>query len=73
MPNYKSIAAYQQAKSRPSIVQETKNKLQEAQAKVVRLRTLHSKLCKEFGDSGNVRQQLENAENELEVLKQQAP
>ena len=73
MPNYKSVTAYQQAKSRHSFVQEAKDKLQEAQAKVARLRTLHSQLCKEFGDSGNVRQQLENAENELEVLKQQAP
>lgn len=70
MPNYKSVAAYMQAKSQHKAVQEAKDNVQKAQAKVVRLRTLHSQLCKAFGDSGNIRQQLENAENELETLKE---
>jgi HPt (histidine-containing phosphotransfer) domain-containing protein len=70
MPNYKSITAYSQTKSRIKAVQEAEAKLPEAEAKVKRLRTLHSQLCKEFGDSGNVRQQLEDAENHLAQLKQ---
>lgn len=70
MPNYKSFADYNQTKSRIKAVQEAKAKLPEAEAKVTRLRTLHSRLCKEFGDSGNVRQHLEDAENQLQKLKQ---
>jgi Spy/CpxP family protein refolding chaperone len=69
MPNYKSINAYAQTKSRIKAVQEAEAKLPEAQAKVTRLRALHSQLCKEFGDSGNVRQQLEQAENYLQSLR----
>ncbi|HEY9638528.1 MAG TPA: hypothetical protein V6D14_34410 [Coleofasciculaceae cyanobacterium] len=70
MPNYKSVAAYTQTKSRLKAVQEAKAKLPEAEAKLTRLRVLHSQLCKEFGDSGNVRQQLEDAENQLDKLKE---
>lgn len=70
MPNYKSVADYMQAKSRQKAVQEAQDKLQKAQANIVRLRTIHSRLCKEYGDSGQIRQQLANAEDELEILKE---
>jgi hypothetical protein len=76
MPIYKSVDHYTKKKSRLTAVQEAQAKLPEAQAKVERLRALHSQLCKELGDSGGVRQQLENAEIYLEelreALKQQA-
>lgn len=72
MPNYKSVEAYHQVKSRLRTAQEAKAKIPEAQAKVARLREVHSALCKEFGDSGSVRQRLEEAEIYLEQLRRQA-
>jgi transposase len=70
MPNYKSVADYMQARSRHKAVQEAQDKLHSCQANVVRLRTIHSQLCKEYGDSGQIRQQLAHAEDELETLKE---
>ncbi len=70
MRNYKSVDAYVQRKSHLKAVQEAKAKLPEAQAKVARLRALHSELCKEYGDSGSVRQQLEEAEDYINKLKE---
>jgi flagellar biosynthesis chaperone FliJ len=70
MPNYKSVTVYNQIKSRSKAVQEAQEKIPEAQANVIRLRQRHSKLCELFGDSGVVRQELENAENYLEQLKE---
>jgi flagellar biosynthesis chaperone FliJ len=70
MPKYKSIADYKQVKSRLLAAQEASSKITEAKANVERLRGLHAKYCELFGDSGSVRQQLENAENYLEQLKE---
>ncbi|MBD1807895.1 hypothetical protein H6F98_20925 [Microcoleus sp. FACHB-SPT15] len=69
MPNYKSVDDYTQRKARLKAVQDAQAKLPEVKARVERLRKLHSELCKKCGDSGSVRQQLEDAENSLEELQ----
>jgi hypothetical protein len=61
MPNYKSVEQYQQAKAKNLRRQELENKIKD-------LTNRHALLCQYYGDSGKVRQELENALQELENL-----
>lgn len=69
MPNYKSVEAYQSAKTKSQNQEAKQRAIALAQNRVSQLSTLHSQLCNQHGDSGSVRQQLEDAESYLESLR----
>jgi two-component sensor histidine kinase len=69
MPNYKSVEAYQTAKTKSQNQEAKQQAITLAQNRVNQLSSLHSQLCNQHGDSGSVRQQLEDAESHLEGLK----
>ena len=69
MTNYKSLIQYQQAKAKAESQEAYQNKIALAQERVDRLTSLHVQLCRMHGDSGSVRQQLEDADSHLEELK----
>jgi hypothetical protein len=70
MPNYKSLTQYQQAKAKAESKEAYQERIALAQERVDQLLSLHVQLCRMHGDSGSVRQQLEDADNHLESLKQ---
>lgn len=69
MPNYKSVEDYQSAKAQSQNQEARQLTITLAQNRVNHLLSLHIQLCRMHGDSGSVRQQLEDAESYLESLK----
>jgi hypothetical protein len=75
--NYKSIAEYQEAQRskaiEPSKGQQPEidgNSLEALQQEAQRLEALHTQLCAEHGDSGSIRQKLEETWQKLEDIKE---
>lgn len=75
--NYKSIAEYQQAQrskatelSKGQQAEIDANSLEALQQEAQRLEALHTELCAEHGDSGSIRQKLEETWQKIEDLKE---
>jgi hypothetical protein len=64
MPNYKSVTDYQKAKQ----AEQRREAIAQQQSKVNELRQKHAQAC-QHGIFGRYRQELEEAEIELERLK----